>query len=411
MNTAKPPSSSAVFWRYWTGTTVSNVGTSVTSVALPLTAVLVVHASAFAVASIVAADTAPWLLLGLPAGVLVHRLPLRGTQVATDLVRAVAIGSIPVVAWVGSLTVAQLVAVALAVGSASVIFVVANSTMMPAIVPEQDLTKRNSLMSASGGAAQLSGQGVGGLLVGVMGAASCMVIDAVSYLVSAAVMWALPRPERAADQSGQGSFRSQLVEGLSYIGSQPVLRATFVLAVCVNLIGSAVLALAPLYIVRTLHEHAYVLGFVYASEGAGATIGAALAPRFTSAWGSARVLLWCSVPVPFVLVLLPLAFSGWGAVLFGLGIFGFAGTLTVMAIVIITNRHRSVPTEMLPRVLATTLMVAWGSSPLGALVAGGLATAFSVRFALLVVAVFGIGSPLSVWSSREIRRRIKLEDA
>jgi MFS family permease len=345
--------------------------------------------------------------------VLVPRLALRGTQVAMDLIRALAIATIPVLAWLGGLTVAQLVGVGLVVGSASVVFRVANSTMVPGIVPAHELTKRNSLMSASGGAAQLSGQGLGGVMVGVMGAASCMVIDTASYLISAVILWMLPRPPQPPappEPPEPVSFRSEISEGLAFITSEPTMRATFVLAICVNLIGSAILALAPLYVVRTLHEHAYVLGLVYASEGSGALLGAALAPKLSEAWGSARVLLWGSLPVPFALCLLPLAFSGWGAVLFGLGIFGFAGTLTIVAVVIVTHRHRAVSAEMLPRVLATTLMVSWGGAPLGALMAGGLATAFSVRFALVVIAVLGMGSPLSVWRSGEIRRRTNLED-
>lgn len=182
-----PDRSAAVFWRYWTGSTVSKMGTAVTSVALPLTAVLV-HASTFSVAVVAASSGLPWLILGVPAGVYGSRFPLRGTQIAMDLVRAAAIGSIPVAAWLRHLTVAQLIAVALAVGSASVIFSVANSTLLPAIVPREELTKRNSLGAASTGIAQLAGPGLGGVLVDVMGAASCMVLDAVSYLVSAVML-------------------------------------------------------------------------------------------------------------------------------------------------------------------------------------------------------------------------------
>lgn len=407
---SRAPGPAAVFWRYWTGSTISKLGSAVTSVALPLTAVLVVHASAFSVAAITAAGGLPWLVLGFPAGVYVTRLPLRGTQVAMDLVRAVAIASIPVVGWLGGLTVAQLIGVALTVGCASVIFAVANSTMMPAIVAKEELTKRNSLTVASDGIAQLGGPGLGGVLVGVMGAASCMVLDAVSYLVSAVMLGALPRPDSRPAPHAPPSFREQLSDGFAYIGSRPVLRASVVLGTCVNLIGAAVLALAPLYIVRTLHEHAFVLGLVYASEGAGALAGAAFAPRLSGAWGSARVVLRCTLPFPLVLVLLPLAFHGAGVVLFGLGIFGFAATMSVVAIAVVTHRHRTVPAEMLPRVLAITHVASWGGAPFGALLAGALATVFGVRGALFVIAALGVGAPLSACASPELRRRINLED-
>jgi predicted MFS family arabinose efflux permease len=407
--TANP---STVFWRYWTGSTISGLGTAVTSVALPLTAVLVVHASAFSVAAIAAAGGVPWLVLGLPAGVFVARLPLHATQVAMDLLRAAAIGSVPVVYWAGVLTVAQLIGVALVVGSASVIFAVANSTMIPAIVPRDELIKRNSFMYASRGVAQLAGPGLGGVLVDVMGAASCMVLDAASYVASAVVLWALPRPERLppTERPAEPAIRQQISDGIAFIGGQPVLRACFLLATAANFVGPAILTLTPLYVVRTLHEHAYVLGLVYAAEGAGALVGASLTPRLTEAWGSARVVLRCSLPVPVVLLLLPLAFKGWGASLYGLGIFGFTATLSIVGISVNTNQHRAVPNELLPRVLATTRFVTSGGAPLGALLAGGLATAFGVRAALVVVAALGLATPLSTWTSRELRRRINLED-
>jgi hypothetical protein len=109
-------------------------------------------------------------------------------------------------------------------------------------------------------------------------------------------------------------------------------------------------------------------------------------------------------------VLLPLAFHGVGAVLFGLGIFGFAVILSFLGIALLTHRQRTVPADMLPRVLAITQVVSRGSSPFGALVAGGLATAFGVRAALFVIAAFGVGVPLSAWATPELRRHINLED-
>jgi predicted MFS family arabinose efflux permease len=307
--------------------------------------------------------------------------------------------------------VAQLLAVALVVGSAGVIFLVASSTMMPAIVPAGELTARNSQTQAARGVAQLSGPGLGGVLVELMGPASCMVIDMASYLVSAVVLWTLPRPGIEPRRTESVSFRRELAEGFAYVRSQPVFRATFALNACVNFVGAAILALLPLYVVRTLGEPAFALGLVYASEGAGALVGAALATRVSSAWGSARTLLRCSLPVPLVLLLLPLAFRGPGVVLCGLGIFGFTATLTVAVVVIVTHRQRVVPAAMLPRVLSMTHFVSWGTAPVGALIAGGLASAFGVRAALFVVAVVAMGAPLSVWTSAEIRGSADLEDA
>jgi len=396
--TAASTPGSRLFWRYWAGSTVSGVGTAVTSVALPLTAVLVVHASAFSVAAITAAGAMPWLVLGLPAGVYVSRLPLRGVQVSMDLLRAAAILSVPLVAWIGSLSVAQLVAVALIVGAASVPFSVANTTMIPSIVPPDELTKRNSLTAASRGISQLAGPSLGGLLVDAMGAASCMLIDAASYIVSAVMLWGLPRPATRRDSSERRSVRADIVEGLAFIRQQPIVRTTFTLSTCINPLSEAVIALSPTYIVRTLHEPSYVLGFIYAAEGAGALAGAALAPRLSKAWGTLGVLRRCVLPVPFALALLPATFSGWEAALYALGFFGFTATLTVAAITSLTYQHRMIAPEMLARIQGTTRVVSWGLAPLGALAAGALTTILGIRGTLLLVAGASLIIPITAWA-------------
>jgi hypothetical protein len=398
LTAAPTPAGSRLFWRYWAGSTVSGVGTAVTSVALPLTAVLVVHASAFSVAAITAAGAMPWLVLGLPAGVYVSRLPLRGVQVSMDLLRAAAILSVPLVAWIGSLSVAQLVAVALLIGAASVPFSVANTTMIPSIVPPDELTKRNSLTAASRGISQLAGPSLGGLLVDAMGAASCMLIDAASYIISAAMLWGLPRPAVLRDSAERRSVREDIVDGLAFIRQQPIVRTTFTLSACINPLSEAAVALSPTYIVRTLHEPSYVLGLIYAAEGAGALAGAALAPRLSKKWGTLGVLRRCVLPVPLALALLPATFSGWGAALYALGFFGFTATLTVASITSITYQHRVIAPEMLPRIQGTTRVVSWGLAPLGALAAGALTTVLGIRGTLLLVAGSSLIIPITAWA-------------
>lgn len=123
-----PGTSSRVFWTFWSTGTVSSIGSAVTATALPLVAVLVLDASAIEVGMLAAASYVAWIVIGLPSGVIVLRLPLRGTQVVMDLVRAVAIGSIPVAWWLGTLSMPHLLATALAVSFANVIFDVGNMT-------------------------------------------------------------------------------------------------------------------------------------------------------------------------------------------------------------------------------------------------------------------------------------------
>lgn len=401
---------SGVFWRYWSGSTISSLGSAVTTVALPLTAVTVVHASTFAVALITAAGQLPWLVLGLPAGVLVARLPLRETQVAMDLIRGLAIASIPVLAWAGALTVAQLAAVAALVGIAAVIFDVGNSTLIPAIVPVDELTRRNSLTSASDAATQLAGPGLGGTLVQLIGAATCMLTDAVSYVVSAVLLYSLPRPRSLEVRAAGGGLRREIAEGCAYVIRHPVIRPCVMWATAVNFVCGALMALTPLYLVRSLHARPVAVGLVYAAEGAGALLGATLTPRLEHRVGSAQAVLLAATIMPLTVVLMPAAFPGWGVSLYALGNLAFAGAVVIGSILARTHRHQVVPRELLPRVMATVRFISWGAIPLGAFLAGALGTTVGIRGALFVTAGLILLAPAVMWASPEIRRRRNLGD-
>ena len=183
----------AVFWRFWSATTTSQVGSAVTAVALPLAAVVQLEASALEVGLLIAAGDLGWLLLTLPAGAMATHLPLRGLQVGVDLVRAVALFA-PAVLWtLDALTMPTLYAVALTVGFANVFAFVANTTYIPQVVPRAQLNARNSLMSSTHAVTQLSGPPFAGVVVQVLGAPLALLLDAFSYLVSGALMWTLPR--------------------------------------------------------------------------------------------------------------------------------------------------------------------------------------------------------------------------
>jgi MFS family permease len=399
-----------VFWRYWSGSTISSLGSAVTTVALPLTAVTVAHASTFAVAVITAAGQLPWLVLGLPAGVLVARLPLRETQVAMDLIRGLAIASIPVVAWAGGLTVVQLTGVAALVGIAAVIFDVGDSTLIPAIVPADELTRRNSLHSASHATTQLAGPGLGGALVQLVGAATCMLTDAVSYVVSAVLLYSLPRPRSLEMSAEGGGMRREIAEGCAYVARHPVIRPCVHWATAVNFVCGALMALTPLYLVRSLHARPVVVGLVYAAEGAGALLGATITPRLERRIGSARTMLLAAAIMPLTVVLMPAASPGWGVSLYALGNLAFAGAVVIGSILARTHRHQVVPRELLPRVMATVRFISWGAIPLGAFLAGALGTTLGIRGALLVTAGLILLAPAAIWASPEVRRRRNLSD-
>ncbi|CAN7184925.1 MFS transporter [Knoellia sp. LjRoot47] len=393
------------FWTYWGASATSNLGSAVGSIALPLTAITVLDATPFQMGLIAAAAYAAWLVIGLPAGALVARLPLRGTQVTMDLARTVAVASVPVAWWTGHLTIAQLVVVALVVGFADVVFDVANSTFLPLVVPRDQLHERNSLMSGTYATTQLGGPSVGGLAIQLLGAVPTLLVDAVSYLVSAVLLRTLPSRPAATSAHDRQPIRQMIGEGWRFVSRHPVMAPCMWSATAVNFVCGAQMALFPLYLVRDLGTPAALVGFLLAAEGVGALIGAALSPRVVRALGSARACVAASV-VSFVGgLLIPLG-SGWVAwAAFALGNVVFSGGVVVFSTATRTYRQQASPPEMLSRVMATVRFVSWGAIPVGGLVAGVLATWVGARWALVAFAVVGIVDVLVVTLSRIGRMR------
>ena len=398
------------FWRYFAGSTVSRVGTAVTTVALPLTALAAAHATSFQVGAVTAAGYAAWAIVGLPAGVLVGRLPLRGTQIAMDLVRAAALASVPLAWWFASVTVAQLVVVALVVGVASVVFDVGNATMLPFLVDKEELTARNSLTSGAEAVTKLAGPSFGGALVQAVGAAAAIVVDVVSYLLSAFLLRDVPRPPKAVPDPAKSSVLASIREGWHYLIHEPILRANLWDATAINFVGGAQMALTPLFLVRTLGLSPAWVGAMMAAEGLGSLLGAALTPRLTRRIGTGRALILSSLTLPFGFALMPLAGHGWAAVVFALGNAAFAATDVVASIVTRTYRQIATPTELLPRVMATVRVVSWGVIPVGALAAGAVATWYGPRAALWCAVAATLVAPVVVLTS-PIRSRRDIAEA
>ncbi|MFI6011971.1 MFS transporter [Streptomyces sp. NPDC051243] len=394
-----------VFWRFWTASTASQVGSAVTSVALPLVAVKTLDASNFQVSLITAASYAAWLLIGLPAGVIVQRLPLRGSQVAMDLIRAAAMLSIPLAAVLGVLTLAQVVLVALVVGLANVVFDVGNSSFLPSIVSKEELTSRNSLTSASSAATDLGGPSLGGFLVQFLGAAASLIVDAISYLVSAVLLWTLPRPTPAPPTRHGTSFVALIRDGVRYVVRHRVMAPCVAVATLINFVAGAQMALTPVFLLRTLDAPPVVFGALMASGGVGSLVGAALTPRISKRVGSARAIVLATLVSAGSTALIPLAGHGWLTVLFALGNAGFTAGVVVFSILTRTHRQTVSPPDLLPRVMATVRFISWGVIPFGALAAGLAATAVGPRGAFWLTCLVIALAPMILLLSRVRRIR------
>jgi len=387
------------FWTYWTASAITGIGSSVTGVALPLTAISVLHATAFEVSAVAAAGYVAWLLVGLPAGVISQRLPLRGVQVGMDLLRFAAIASIPVAWYADRLTVVQLGVVALAVSLANVLFDVSNSTYLPSIVPKEQLAARNSLTSATHATTELAGPSFGGLLVQVVGAVPALFVDAISYLASATLLRSLP-PRQVDRPDAWPRVGAMIRQGWIFVVQHPIMRPSMLCATAVNFVCGGLLALVPLYLVRGLHVSPLLVGLLLATEGAGSLAGASLTPTIVRRWQSGAAVRGASFAAAATVLLLPLATGALGVALFAIGNAGFAASVVVFSICTRTHRQIASPPELLSRVMATVRFVSWGAIPIGSLTAGAIAASVGVRAALTSLCLLTTVTPAIVFLSR-----------
>ncbi|HEX5495412.1 MAG TPA: MFS transporter [Mycobacteriales bacterium] len=392
----------------WIGETTSAVGNAVTVVALPLVAVATLHASTFTVGVLAASVWAPWLVLGLPAGAWVDRMPRRPVMLACDAVSALAFASVPVAAWLGVLGIAQLIAVALASGTSTVFFSVAYHTYLPTLVRAEDLVRGNAALQGSEAAAGVAGPGLGGLLAQAFGAVTGLLGDAVSFAASAACLLSIQarEPRRTVPGRRGTTLRREVGDGLRFVAGDRYLRVFALYGAVFNLIFNGVQALLVVFLVRVVGLDPGPVGLVFSGASLGGVAGAVVAGRLARRCGTARATLLLVLGGPPFGLLIPLATLGrTGLVVCVLGAAILVGGTVGDNIILGSFRQAYTPPELLGRVTASMRFVMHGTIPLGALLGGALGTMLGIRPALWVLLVSGaaVGSILLVGPIRKHR--------
>ena len=373
-------------WRHrnflllWSGQSVSEIGSAVTQLALPLTAVVVLHASTFQVGLLTAASTLAFALIALPAGALVDRWAKRRLMIWCDAARLVIIGSVPVAAALGALTLGQLYAVAVTAGVATVFFDVAYQSYMPAVVDREHLVEGNGKLGATQAFAQVTGPGLGGALVGLIGAARALAADAISYAVSVASLLAIDATEEAPPEpAARPGLRTEIAEGLSFVLRHPVLRKIVACTGTANLFGTMGIALQIVFLVRVLGVRPADTGLLIAVASLGGVAGGVLTGRLSRWIGSARIIWFSWLVLSFPQLLIPLAEPGWRIAAFpvGMAFVTFAGV--VYNVAQLSYRQSICPPRLLGRMNAAVRWVVWGTIPLGGVLGGALGSLVGVR--------------------------------
>ena len=372
----------------WTGETISGAGTAMAAAGVPLLAVTVLHASTIAVAVLTAAAYLPWLVIGLPAGAWADRLPARPLMITCDLLSALLYASLPATAWLGVLTALQVVVVVLLAGVANVLFATAYQVLLPALIAAGELVEGNAKLQGSAAVAAIGGRSTAGLAAQAVGAAAALLFNAASYLVSAACLLRIRTP---ADHHRPGvrarTVRAEIARGVRFIAADPYLRPLTVYGAAANLAYTGSAALLVIFLIRVAGFGPAAAGLLLGTASAGGVLGAMIARRLARWLGTARALLLSVLSSGAFSLLIPLAGTGPRAACYVAGSAVASSGIAVGNVIVGSFRQAYCPPSMLGRVTASMRFLVFGAIPLGALLAGWLATASGVRNALWITLV------------------------
>ncbi|MER6580056.1 MFS transporter [Nonomuraea sp. NPDC001023] len=380
------------FLRFLTSHVGNELGANISRVALPLVAVVTLHAQPAQVALLSALQTAAFLVLGLPAGVWVDRMRRRRVMMVTDLARFVLLASIPLAAQLGVLSIGMMFAVAFLAGAAQVFNDVADQTYLPSLVSARQLGDGNSKLEVVRSGGFLAGPGVGGLLVQLVGAPFTMLATALGSLTSALFLSSIKTPDKPPATGEPEPLLRGIGVGLRYVWRDRLLRMFAASSVMANLTVGAVLGLSVLFLAEEVGLAPALIGVLLMSGGFGGVAAGLLGALLARKVGTARIT-WLSltVPAPFAL-LLPMTQADWRVAFFAVTSVALSWSSTLGTVGQVTYRQTTVPEQLLGRVNASFRSLTWASVPLGALLGGIVAQQFGVRTALWV---FMIGRVVS----------------
>lgn len=390
------------FLLLWSGQMVSTLGTNISTLALPLLVLALTHSPALA-GLLVATRQLPYLLLSLPAGALVDRWERKRTMISCDLVRWLALGSVPLAFALGHLTLVHLYLVAFVEGAAYVLFSLAQISALPHVVEPEQLPRAYALDTTTEYMGTLLGPSLSALIIGLapvvqVGALLAYLVDSGSYLVSVFTLWRVRVPfqgERIGQVARPRLYR-EIAEGLRFLWRQRSLRFMALLTALVNFLQSPIdLALIVLAQSR-LHLSVPFIGLMLSAGGVGGVLGGVLAPWLRERWRCGRImfvslLIWiCSA--------LLLALAPWPALLLG-GKFLFSFTWPSYAVAVVSYRLQHTPDELQGRVNSAFRNLSYGSEPLGSVLGGFLLVVFSSQAVFGLIAAGLLGCGLFAWGT------------
>lgn len=389
------------FLRLWAGHTVSLAGSLVGRFALPLVAIITLNASPGQVALLRIMDVLPGVVIGLVAGVWVDRLRRRPLMIWTDIGRAVLLVSIPVAALFGVLSFEQLLVVVLAAGTLTALFEVASRSYLPTVIAREQLVEGNSKLQASGSVVEVAAFGFAGLLVQILTAPITMLLDALSFVVSAVFLAGIRTPEPPARHREHGhSTWMAIREGLRLVLHDPILRAIACARAMNEFFLHIWVSMLLVFLTRDLNLDPIVFGVLFAVGGVCSFFGALAAERVERRLGLGLTLILCYFVSTASLLTVPLAAGPFLLVIFLVGVQQLSDApATIYQIHEESLIQATVADATLGRVTASLRVIGWTAMLGGTIVGGILGETIGPRATMLIGGVGTIPAVLwLVWS-------------
>jgi MFS family permease len=390
------------FGLLWFGEGVSVLGNATTSVLLPLLAVVGFDAGPGWMGALTAAAWVPWLVVGLPAGAWVDRLPARRVMIVSDLAAALTLASVPLARAFDLLTLPHLAVAAFCNGVCTVFFRAAYPGLVRQVAPREQQESAFARLFGTESAMQVAGPGAGGVMAQLASAAGGLLLDAVTFLVSALCLWRLRLPAPGApapDEPAAAPLGRRIREGVDYIRDDRFLRFFTVMGGVSNFGLTGYGALLVLFLVREVHLSSGAVGLVLGLGSVGGVVGAGIATWVSRRLGSARALLALQLVAGPPALLVPLGAPGAGLVAM------VAGMLLVGIGVVAGNivrgawRNRYVPDHLVARQVTTAQVVNLGTMPLAGIAAGAMGTTLGLRPTIAAMAAIHVVACVSMfWS-------------
>jgi MFS family permease len=388
------------FMALWTGQTVSEMGSAITGLALPLLAIGTLRAGTFEVGALQASSTAAYLLTSIPAGVLVDRSRKRVLMLLADVGRFLLLLTIPLAAWLGEVHLWQLYLVAFLTGVLSVIFGIAYHAYYPIFVPKPDLPEANAKISTTEAVARVSGPSVAAFLIGLSSAAGVILADALSFLFSAISLLLLRVRGDVARPTGKRiDIRSEVREGFRLVGADSVLARTAIGTIgsvfCLNMCA----AVLVYFLVTDLGISATGVGVIFGIGEAGGLLAAMFARKVMKRIGSARIM-WLVVLASPAGFLAAIAGKGSALVLVSVFMVFSSARFVLFDIAQYSYRQLVCPIDKLGKANATIRLGVGTASAVGALAGGGLGALIGARATLAIATALLCLAALPVLTSR-----------